>query len=130
MDSLCLVDGETLSRFQDGELAPAHAREIEAHLESCASCALRLSRFRMADGVVSRARVIARSRRQTGRLVASLSVAAALVASLATNALLTSADQATSRPGLRLAAAPSDSLTSFYEKVALPQARSRGPQPR
>ena len=123
MNSLCLVDGETLSRFQDRELAPADAREVEAHLASCASCTLRLSRFRRADGVVSRGRVSARSRRQTGRLVASLAVAAALVASLATNVLLTPADQGASRPGLKLAAAPSDSLTSFYEKVAPPRAR-------
>lgn len=123
MNSLCLVDGETLSRFQDGELAPAHVREVEAHLASCVSCTLRLGRFRRADGVVSRARVVARSRRQTGKLVASLSVAAALVASLATNVLLTPAERGAARPGLRLAAAPSDSLTSFYEKVALPQAR-------
>ena len=123
MNSLCLVDGETLSRFQDGELAPAHAREVEAHLASCVSCTLRLGRFRLADGVVSRGLVKARSRRQTGRLVASLSVAAALMASLATNVLLTPADKNASRPGLKLAAAPSDSLTSFYEKVAPPPAR-------
>jgi anti-sigma factor RsiW len=123
MNSLCLVDGETLSRFQDGELAPAHAREVEAHLPSCVSCTLRLGRFRLADAVVSRGRVRARSRRQTAGLVASWSVAAALVASLATNVLLTPADHTASRPGLKLAAAPSDSLTSFYEKVAPPQAR-------
>ena len=123
MNSLCLVDGETLSRFLDGELQPSDAREIEAHLASCASCTLRLGRFRMADGMVSRGLVKARSRRQTGRLVASLSVAAALLASLATNVLLTPADRAAPRPGLKLAAAPSDSLTSFYEKVAPSQAR-------
>ncbi len=123
MNSLCLVDGETLSRFQDGELPPSNAREVEAHLASCASCTLRLGRFRMADGVVSDSWVKARSRRQTGTLVASLSVAAALVASLATNVLLAPADQAASGSGLRLAVATSDSLASFYEKVAPPQAR-------
>ncbi len=72
--------------------------------------------------MVFRGLVKARSRRQAGKLVASLSVAAALVASLATNVLLTPADQAASRLGLKLAAAPSDSLTTFYLKVAPPQA--------
>lgn len=54
-------------------------------------------------------------------MAASLSVAAALVASLATNVLLTPKAREVPPPPLRLSAAPSETLSSFYEKVAPPQ---------
>ena len=121
MEILCSVDGESLSRFVDAELPPSTRLEIEAHVSTCLSCKRRLDRFRLADSVLARVRV---ARPQPGRLVASLSVAAALLASLATNALLTPPRQvAPPSPSLKLSAAPSEILTSFYEKVAPPRAR-------
>ena len=50
-----------------------------------------------------------------------MSVAAALVASVATNVLLTPKAPEVQLPPLRLSAAPSETLASFYEKVAPPQ---------
>ena len=118
MDVTCSVDSETLSRFLDGELNPPDYRALESHVARCASCKLRLGRFRLADGVVSRARLGSGSRPQNERLVASLSVAAALVASLATNALLTPRlrtprNEGAPPPGLKLSSAPSETLTTF-----------------
>ena len=116
MEILCSVDGESLSRFIDGELPPSAQFEIERHVSACAECELRLAQFRLADGLLSRVRA---ARPNAGRIVASLSVAAALVASLATNALLNPAGRAAPQPlSLELQAAPSETLTSFYAKVA------------
>ena len=123
MDFPCSVDGETLSRFVDGELPLADYREVRAHLTSCASCTLRVSRFRLADRAVSGVPVTFISTSHPGRLVASLAVAAALLASLATNVLLTPRDQDEPLRGLKLSAAPSETLASFYEAVVPPKAR-------
>lgn len=117
MDSTCIVGGESLSRFLDGELSPEDRVLLEAHIRNCARCEHRLSEFRLADGLIHRAE--SRSRR-TKRLATSLSVAAALVASLATNAALTPRKQAAPRPPLNLSEAPSGALSSFYAMVAPP----------
>jgi len=121
MDSLCPVDGETLSRFRDGELPPDRYREIEAHVPSCVSCESRLGRYGLADAVMSRASLASASRTRNRTVAASLSVAAALVASVATNVLLSPKAREVQSPPLRLSAAPSETLSSFYEKVAPPQ---------
>ena len=121
MDSLCPVDGETLSRFRDGELSPDRLREIEAHLPGCVSCESRLGRYGLADAVMSRASLASASRTRARTVAASLSVAAALVASVATNVLLTPKARGVQPRPLQLSAAPSETLSSFYEKVAPPQ---------
>lgn len=123
MEILCPVDGETLSLFWDGELSPLEHRTIDEHLSGCASCENRLARYRLADGIMSGTRFAAASRPERGRFAASLSVAAALVASVAANVLLTPKASEFERPPLRLSAAPSETLTSFYAKVAPPQGR-------
>jgi len=120
MEPLCPIDGETLSRFRDGELTPEAYRRIEAHIAGCAACESRLSRYRLADAVLSRAQFAALSQPQPGRLAASLSVAAALVASVAANVLLTPKAREVQPAQLRLSAAPSETLTSFYARVAPP----------
>jgi anti-sigma factor RsiW len=120
MESLCPIDGETLSRFRDGELPPAEYRKIEAHVPECAACEARLGHYGLADALMSRATLTSSSRTPNRRVAASLSVAAALVASVATNVLLTPKGRAAQPPPLRLSAAPSETLTSFYEKVAPP----------
>lgn len=121
MDSLCPVDGQTLSRFRDGELPPDEYGKTQAHVAECAACEFRLGRFGLADAVISRAPLASPSRTRTRTVAASLSVAAALVASLATNVLLTPKAREVPPPPLRLSAAPSETLSSFYEKVAPPQ---------
>ena len=115
MEILCSLDGESLSRFLDGELSPAEYLQVQAHASNCATCHIRLSQFRLADGLLSRAQD---QKPRTVRMVASLSVAAALVASLATNVILNPGVRAQPAPPLRLSAAPSETLTSFYERVA------------
>jgi anti-sigma factor RsiW len=121
MDSLCLVDGQTLSRFRDGELPPDRRREVAAHVAGCVSCESRLGRYGLADAVLSRAALASAPGTRNRTVAASLSVAAALVASVATNALLTPKARPSQPPPLRLSAAPSETLSSFYEKVAPPQ---------
>jgi anti-sigma factor RsiW len=124
MESHCSIDGETLSRFLDGELALSDYRGVRDHLPSCPRCTERLSQFRLVSHAASRAGVPPISVAPAGRLVASLSVAAALVASMATNLLLTPGDSAGPRPAaLTLSEAPSQNLSSFYEALSLPQAR-------
>ncbi|MBX7184841.1 MAG: hypothetical protein K1Y01_06805 [Vicinamibacteria bacterium] len=118
MESLCSIDGETLSRFRDGELSPAVHRRVEAHVPECGFCAARLERYGLADSVLSRAAIASASSARGRRVAASLSVAAALVASVATNALLTAKPRPVPPPALRLSAPPSETLSSFYEKVA------------
>ena len=121
MESLCPVDGETLSRFRDGELPPEEYRKIEAHVPGCVSCDRRLGRYGLADAVMFQASAASSSRTRNRTVAASLSVAAALVASVATNVLLTQKAPEVQAPPLRLSAAPSETLSSFYEKVAPPQ---------
>ncbi|MEO8499367.1 MAG: zf-HC2 domain-containing protein [Vicinamibacteria bacterium] len=123
MESPCPIDGETLSRFRDGELPPEAYLGIEAHLDGCPSCEAVLGRYRLADVVMSRAQLAASSGRQPGRAAASLSVAAALLASVAANLFLTPKAREVQPPPLRLPAAPSDTLSSFYERVASPPGR-------
>ncbi len=120
MDSLCPVDGETLSRFRDGELPPDEYRRVVAHLPGCASCEFRLGRYGLADDIMSRAQAASSPRTRARTFAASLSVAAALVASVATNVFLTPKARQVQPPPLRLSAAPSETLSSFYEKVAPP----------
>ena len=120
MDSLCPVDGETLSRFRDGELPPDQYRTLEAHVPACASCAMRLGRYGLADAIMSRASLASAPRTRNRMVAASLSVAAALVASVATNVLLTPKARPAQPASLKLSAAPSETLSSFYEKVAPP----------
>lgn len=123
MESLCPIDGETLSRFRDGELPPSQHRKIEAHVPECAACEARLGRYGLADALMSRASPASGSRAPNRGVAASLSVAAALVASVATNVLLTPKGRQAQPPPLRLSAAPSETLTSFYQKVAPPPGR-------
>ena len=120
MDFLCPIDGETLSRFRDGELSPDQYRKIEAHVPACPSCEMRLGRYGLADAFMSRAALASASKTRSRTVAASLSVAAALVASVATNVLLTPRAREVQPPSLRLSAAPSQALSSFYEKVAPP----------
>lgn len=121
MDSLCPVDGETLSRFRDGELPPDQYRKMEGHIPGCVSCEARLGRYRLADAVMSGAPLPSAPRARARTLAASLSVAAALVASVATNVLLTPKARVVQPRPLQLSAAPSETLSSFYAKVAPPQ---------
>ena len=110
------MGGENLSRFIDGELSASSQLEVSDHVGDCPSCARRLAQFRLADHLLSRVRG---QRPRAGRLVASVSVAAALVASLATNVALSPAKPVSPPPAsFRPLAAPSEALTSFYEKVA------------
>lgn len=122
MDSICLLGGESLSRFIDGELSPSEHLEVEAHVQACASCEHRLREFRLADGLLSRTESRAR---KAGRLAASLSVAAALLASLATNVILSPGKRPVPPAPLTLSDAPAEALSSFYAKVA-----SAGGEPR
>ena len=115
MEIICSMDGERLSRFLDGELLPAEYLQVEVHVSNCAPCALQLRQFRLADGLLSRAQD---RRPRAVPVVTSLSVAAALVASLATNVLLNPGERVKSAPPLQLSATPSETLTSFYERVA------------
>ena len=118
MESLCPIDGETLSRFRDGELSPEVYSSVEAHVPECGFCSARLERYGLADAVLSRVSIGSASSARGRRVAASLSVAAALVASVATNALLSAKTRPAPPPALRLSAAPSETLSSFYEKVA------------
>lgn len=120
MESLCSIDGETLSRFRDGELPPEECLRIEAHLAGCDSCEAVLGRYRLTDAVLFRSRLAASSGRRPGKVAASLSVAAALVASVAANVLLTPKAREVPPPSLRMSAAPSETLSSFYARVASP----------
>lgn len=117
MEAICPVDGERLSRFLDAELSAAEMEEMADHLKVCPVCELRLGQFRQADGLLSRVRSTAT---RSGRVAASVSVAAALLVSLAANLLLTPAERTDPRAPLSLSAAPSDTLASFYERVASP----------
>ena len=115
MEILCTVDGENLSRFLDGELPPSDRLKVEEHVPNCPSCQLRLTEFRLADGLMASVRA---AKPERGGMVASVAVAAALVASLATNVLLARSGPEAPPPTLGLPAAPSETLTSFYERVA------------
>lgn len=116
MEILCSVDGEVLSRFMDGELPPSEFLRIEAHVSTCADCEIRLTQYRVADVLLSRARG---AKAPSAKVVAALSVAAALAVSLATNALLTPRASAAPPPvPLKLSSPPSETLNSFYETVA------------
>lgn len=90
---------------------------MTSHLKLCPVCQLRLGQFRQADGLLSRVRSTAA---RGGRVAASVSVAAALVVSLAANLFLAPAERIDPRGPLSLSAAPSDTLASFYERVASP----------
>lgn len=120
MEPLCPIDGETLSRFRDGELPPDQYQRIEIHLPECAACAVRLGRYGFADAVLSGVPPGSGWTARNRKVAASLSVAAALVASVATNLLLTAKARELQPPPLRLSAAPSETLFSFYQKVASP----------
>ena len=115
MELLCPVDGEVLSRFLDGELPQEELTGVAAHLKTCAACDLRLSQFRLADGLLSRVRS---NRARSNRVAATVSVAAALLASVAGNLILAPVKRVEPPVSLTLSAAPSDTLTTFYEKVA------------
>jgi hypothetical protein len=115
MEFLCPVDGEVLSRFLDGELPSGEMGGVAAHLKICAACDLRLSQFRLADGLLSRVRA---SSVRSNRVAASVSVAAALVVSVAGNLLLAPSKRVEPPVSLTLSTAPSDTLTTFYERVA------------
>lgn len=115
MEFLCPVDGEVLSRFLDGELSSGEMGGVAAHLKACAACDLRLSQFRLADGLLSRVRA---SSARSSRVAASVSVAAALVVSVAGNILLAPSKRVEPPAALTLSAAPSDTLTTFYARVA------------
>lgn len=120
MEALCPIDGETLSRFRDGELPKDQYRKIEIHLPECVACTVRLGGYGLADAFMSSAPHGSGSSARNRKVAASLSVTAALVASIATNLLLTPKAREVQPPPLRLSAAPSETLTSFYEKVAPP----------
>lgn len=115
MELLCPVDGEVLSRFLDGELPSVDMTGVAAHLKTCAACDLRLSQFRLADGLLSRVRA---NRVRSSRVATSVSVAAALVMSVAGNILFAPTKRVEPPVSLTLSAAPSDTLTTFYERVA------------
>lgn len=115
MELLCPVDGEVLSRFLDGELPSVEMAGVAAHLKVCASCDLRLGQFRLADRLLSRVRA---NRARSSRVAASVSVAAALVVSVAGNILLAPAKRAEPPVSLSLSAAPSETLATFYARVA------------
>ncbi len=123
MEFLCPVDGEVLSRFLDGELPPAEMAGVVAHLKTCAACDLRLSQFRLADGLLSRVRA---SSVRSGRVAAFVSVAAAIVMSVAGNVLFAPAKSVAPPVSLTLSAAPSDTLATFYERVAPRDSSSSG----
>lgn len=115
MELLCPVDGEVLSRFLDGELPQGQMAGVAAHLKACAACDLRLRQFRLADGLLSRVRA---NGVRASRVAASVSVAAALVVSVAGNILLAPSKRVEPPVSLTLSTAPSDTLTTFYERVA------------
>lgn len=123
MEPLCPVDGLKLSRFLDAELGSAEMEEMTAHLKACPLCELRLSQFKVADGLLAKVRT---SGARSGRIAVSVSVAAALVVTVAANLLLTRVDRPGSQAPLTLSAAPSDTLASFYERVATPPPASAG----
>ena len=123
MELLCPVDGEVLSRFLDGELPSWEMAGVAAHLKTCAACDLRLSQFRLADGLLSRVRA---NRARSSRVAVSVSVAAALVVSVAGNLLLTPPKRVEPPASLTLSTAPSDTLSTFYERVAQPDPSSAG----
>ncbi|MBK5255471.1 MAG: hypothetical protein JJE39_05510 [Vicinamibacteria bacterium] len=93
-------------------------RTVRDHAPSCSHCTLRLSQFRLVNQAASRVLAVPAPRLQPVRLVASLSVAAALVASLATSLLLVPKAPQGPRPSLPPSAAPSDNLSAFYETVS------------
>ncbi len=115
MELLCPVDGEVLSRFLDGELSHGEMAGVATHLKACAACDLRLSQFRLADGLLSRVRA---NSVRSSRVAASVSVAAALAASVAGNLLLAPSKRVEPPVSLTLSAAPSDTLATFYARVA------------
>jgi hypothetical protein len=121
MKPACFIDGETLSRFRDGELAFEEYRSTEAHVAGCRECESRLRRYGLADAVMSRAALTGATAARPGRLTVSLAAAAALVASLAANTFLTPRAPAVQPVSLRLSMAPAETLSSFYAKVAPPR---------
>ena len=123
MESLCPANGEVLSRFLDGELPPPEMTALAAHVKTCVACDLRLGQFRLADDLLSRARA---SSGRSNRVAATVSVAAALAVSVAGNILLAPQKSVEPPASLTLSAAPSETLATFYAKVAPRDPRAAG----
>lgn len=111
----CEVAGESLSRFLDGELPIPEYRRVRDHVQACPSCARRLSGYRLTTEMTARAMA---DRTDASRPTVWLSVAAALVASLATNLLLPAAGSAGRSPVFTRSAPTSEGLSAFYARVA------------
>lgn len=115
MESACHVSGERLSRFLDGELPVVEFRQVGDHVRACASCAGRLRDYARAGELLVGASM---SRIETPRPAVWLSVAAALVASLATNLFLPAAPVERRSPVFTRSASTSEGLSVFYAEVA------------
>jgi anti-sigma factor RsiW len=111
----CEVAGESLSRFLDAELPILEYRRVRDHVQVCPSCARRLRGYRLTSDMTARAMA---DRTDAARPTVWLSVAAALLASLATNLLLPAAGPEGRAPVFKRSAPTSEGLSAFYARVA------------
>lgn len=120
MEMSCSTPGESLSRYLDGELPLLESRRVRDHVAACSSCERRLGLYRMADGHVAGgpALTTAVAAPATARPALWLPVAAALIASLATNLLLPRAEPETGPSVLSRPAPTSEGLSAFYAEVS------------
>ena len=54
-NNICYYQGKKISAYQDGELSPAEAKEVEKHLETCESCRQVLAEYRNIAAMITEA---------------------------------------------------------------------------
>lgn len=119
MGMSCFRNDRALSRLLDGELRDGERGRIEAHVVACPRCAARLEAFRSADAFLAGRRVVFVPA-APARLAFALAAAAALVASLTANLLLSA--EPPSRV-FTVEAGPSAALRGVYARLAEPGGR-------
>lgn len=117
MEMPCSISGESLSRYLDGELPLLEYRQVREHVAACRSCTGRLRAYRVTTAVVART-MAGVGRPEGARPALWLSVAAALIASLATNLLLPRAEREAEPPVFSRSAPTSEGLSAFYAQVS------------
>lgn len=121
MGLLCLLKDGRLSRYVDGELSLDEYRRLQGHVRRCPRCAARAAAFRDVDRLVGLSGELGALTLAPAGLALSLTLAAALVASLGLNLWLPREPApALELAGLTLPQAPSEALTAFHARLAQP----------